>query len=367
MAAERALSLAATGEAIDFYRRALALEPTPARHLGLTNALMRRGELSDMRVELQKALDGFIAQGDAEGAARASLAFAQIMLGEGRAEDVVRWVEKSYTFLAHDAAPEMHAQAHFLLGSARRQTEDLLAEAEADLTEAAQLATTNGLPGLAASVRFELGNMLAERGDLRGAIAAFEDSIGLAEMTGNPLQTVLGHNNAGYHALLAGDLDGARRHVDAGVQLAEANALRMPLQYLYSTRGEIALAENMWDEAEQWFQRGMVEAERLGNAIQVANYRANLALAARGRGDLDSAVLLLEQARTDATKLTAPHLQAQIDLWLTQLYLARGERAAAQDALTRAEKRLAHSDRAQLKGWAKRLRDEMTGEEVRTK
>ncbi len=359
MAGERALAVAAPNAAVDFYRRAIELENTPARQMGLGRALLRRGDVAELHAALQNALDGFVAQGNAHGAAQASLALAESFLGAGRADEVVRWVEKSETFLNHDADPELHARAHFLLGASRRTTEETLAEAESNLTEAAHLATENDLPNLAASVRFELGNMLAERGDLDGAIEAFNESIALAELSDNQFQVVLGHNNIAYHALLKPDLNLAHAHIETALQIAAANQLRQPLQYLYSTRGEIALAENKWDEAEQWFQRGMREAERGGNAIQVANYRANLALAARGRGDLDSAVLLLEGARTDAAKLTAPHLQAQIDLWLTEVYLARGERAAALDALTRTEKHLAHSDRMRLKEWASRLREQL--------
>lgn len=39
MAAERALALAAPTEAVDFYRQALALDPSPARELGLGRGL----------------------------------------------------------------------------------------------------------------------------------------------------------------------------------------------------------------------------------------------------------------------------------------------------------------------------------------
>ena len=110
-------------------------------------------------------------------------------------------------------------------------------------------------------------------------------------------------------------------------------------------------------------ERGLLEAERVGSAIQAANYRANLALAARGRGDLDNALLLFDQARVEAAKLPAPHLQVQIDLWLTEVYLARSERAAARESLLRTDKQLAHGDRGRLKECAKRLRGELAGED----
>ena len=46
MAAEHALALAATNEAESFYRQSLALEPTPARQIGLGRVLMRSGDLT---------------------------------------------------------------------------------------------------------------------------------------------------------------------------------------------------------------------------------------------------------------------------------------------------------------------------------
>ena len=113
--------------------------------------------------------------------------------------------------------------------------------------------------------------------------------------------------------------------------------------------------------ASRWFRRGLAEAERNGNGKQAASYQANLGLAAQGRGDLDSALLLLEGAQAAASRFPAPHLQTQIDLWLVELYRARGEQAAADGALARAEARLTSCERAGLRAWADRLRHEADG------
>ena len=233
-----------------------------------------------------------------------------------------------------------------------------MTDAEWHLGEAARLAAANHQLNLAASVRLELGNLLAEKGDLAGAVRAYQDSIELARASRDPhqFQEVLAHNNAAYHLLLLNDWVGARTHIEAGLQLAQARDLRVSLQYLYSTRGELALGEKNWAEAEEWFRKGLAEAERNDNARQIANLHANLALAAQGRGELDEALTLLEAAHRQAAALPVPHLQIQIDLWLTELHRARNEHVAANEALKRAEARLKGSGRKWLMEWAKRLR-----------
>ncbi|MGE5138084.1 MAG: tetratricopeptide repeat protein, partial [Rudaea sp.] len=125
--------------------------------------------------------------------------------------------------------------------------------------------------------------------------------------------------------------------------------------HLYSTRGEIALAEKNWQEAEDWFKRGLAEAEHNGNRREQANSHANLGLAALGRGDPDAAVMLLETARQEVAELPEPHLRARTELDLAQVYLERGERSAAREALDRARTVLANSSRKTLQVWADRL------------
>lgn len=233
-----------------------------------------------------------------------------------------------------------------------------LSEAEAHLGEAARLATGNNLSEMAARSQFELGNLLAQRGDLKKALQAFDNAISLAQAAGSHFLEILGHNNLAYHAQLAGDLATAREHIETGLSLAEVHDLLISRQYLYSTRGEIALAEEYFDEAEAWFTRGLREAERQANNLQVANIRANLGLVAQARGDLDRALMLLETARAAVAAILAPpqHLQIQIDLWLAELYIRRGERAAADEALSRAETHLGEGERQGLREWAKKLR-----------
>jgi ATP/maltotriose-dependent transcriptional regulator MalT len=367
MAAQYALSLAAPAEAVDFYRQAIALESTPARQMGLGQALRWQGDLPGARQAFEAALAG-LASSNRPGAAMACLELAETYLPAGQPDQTVRWAEQALTYLDHPLEtpaayttsvppdPAAHAMAHLLLGAGLLQTGLRLAEAEHHLTTANQLAAAHTLAEVSAQSRFELGNLLARRNDLAGAVAAFQEASRLAEIANNQHLLVLGHNNAAYHSLLAGDLTAAHTHIETALALNESLMLSIPRQYLYSTRGEIALAEQQWAEAENWFKRGWPEVEKHHNQELKATYQANLSLAARGRGDLDNALWLLETAREMAASLTAPTLQIQLDLWLTELYQERGEGACAKTTLSQVLARLAGVEQPRLQAWADRLR-----------
>jgi DNA-binding SARP family transcriptional activator len=351
MAAEHALRLAAPAEAVAFYRQALALEPTPAREFGLGQALLRQGDIAEVRTVLERAMRGFESSGDRPRAGRASLRIAETFFASARFAEGQAWIEKGLNYLDQANDVESHALAHLLLGSSGAS-----AETEQHLRSAARHAQESDLFELGARSHFVLGNLLAERGDLAAALESYRAAVALAEKAGDEFQQALALNNLAYHSLLAGDLTAAHQYVEAGLALADQRALRIPLQNLYSTRGEIALAEHQWRDAEEWFERGLAEAERNANAREIANARANLGLTARGQGDLDAALVLLDSARESAARLTDQHLQIKIDLLLVELYLQRGERTAASEALRRAEAALQTSPRRLWQEWAARLR-----------
>ena len=359
LAAARSLKLTATTEAIALYRQALQLEDTPERHLGLAQALIAGSDLEAARQELHLAATAFEQARNSVGMGQAYLDLALSYMASGDGERVQEWANKAATALGSPPDPVLHTRLHNLLAAGGLVAGRPLAWAEAHLLEAIQLASAHNLPAVAGVGRFELGNLLAQRGDLPGALEAFAAALALAQSSGDLFQEVLAHNNLAYHALLAEDLDTAQTHIAAGLALAQSHELFTPRQYLYSTRGEIALAQGAFDEAEQWFNRALAEAKRNNNQLQAANIQANLGLVARARGALDEAKLLLEEARHAITHLTAPHLQTQLDLWLAEVYWQRGERAAAQQALAQAQARLSGSERRGLQAWAARVQATM--------
>jgi DNA-binding SARP family transcriptional activator len=361
MAAEQALLLAAPAEAANFYRRALELAPTSARYTNLGQALVRQSDIAGARSTFETALRFAEHEQSPFNAASACLGLAGTYLMDGAGEQVIFWARRGLTRLVDEQRPDLCARAYFLLGAGLSQLEQAFEEAESYLTQAAYLADEHHIIEMIGASRFELGNLLARRGDLSAAIAAFQHAANLSRQLDHTWPEILAHNNIAYHSMLAGDLAAAHQHIESGLRLAEEHSLEIPKQWLYSTSGEIALAERRWDDAERWFTDGFAITRQYGNKPQMATYQANLALTARGRGDLDSAVLQLEQAREQAALLATPHLQIQIDLWLAELYIERGESTAGAAALDRAEQQLNGSNYQRLREWADRV-----GRELRT-
>jgi DNA-binding SARP family transcriptional activator len=358
LAGDYALTVAAPVEAAYFYEQAIAIEQTAARLLGLGRAHIWGGDLDAGCSAFERALALFQQAADHSGAAWISLQLADI--GTMRSQfDLTMQFAKQALELAGDVDQAVAAAAHVLIGSSLRIQGAPLPEAEAHIMEAIRLATMMNLPDMLTYCYVGLSNIRADQGDMQGAFAAAQEIVRYARQSGNDFYEAVGYNNSAYRALLLGNYQGAHEYLEAGLRLVEERVLEVPRQWLYSTRGELALAEEEWDEAERWFQRGIVHAERNGNQAQIAMYYANLGLAARGRGDLTRAVQLLEQAQANTTHETAAFQQTQIDLWLAETYAQQEDYVAADRSLARAEERLAMNAHPYLQQGIAALRERL--------
>lgn len=356
LAGDYALTVAAPTEAAYFYEQAIAVEPTAARQLGLGRAHIWRGDLDGGWSAFETALQLFQQQDDRSGAAWISLQLADISTMRSHFDTAAQLAEQALAFAGDDDGA-VAAAAHVLIGTSLRIQGAPLAQAEAHVAQAIQIATAHNLPDILTYCYVGLSNSRADQGDIPGAFAAALEIVRYARQSGNDFYEAVGYNNAAYRALLLGNYEVAHQYLAAGLQLVEARALEVPRQWLYSTRGELALAEHDWDGAEGWFRRGIAHAERNGNRPQIAMYHANLGLAARGRGALATAVQLLEQAREATSHETAAFQQVQIDLWLAETYAQQDDRAAAETALARVEAQLATGAHPHLRPQAVAIRE----------
>ncbi len=341
----------------------LAPTASPDEKLRLTHTLGRLHQsLGDLAVAQhwhQNNLEIARAMGDETAQARAFLE-----LGEGGlvVNDYRTAAESARAALAlcetsgSPTSTALIGRGRRLLGAAMAMEGSDLAAAEEHLQAAVVAQRGAGSRSDLCAALFELGNIAAQRGDLQRALALYLDAAQDAEAGSVHYYAALAWNNYAYHSLLLGEIPAARSAADASLKLAETYQMLGVLLYLYSTRGEINLYLGEWTAAAEWFRRGLSLAEELGSLERQAGYRAGLALAAEGQGDLSAAIQLLEEALGMVAGQGYWDLQTRIQLWLAGILIQRGDLALAEPHLDAARVTARSHGRALWQTQEERLR-----------
>ena len=325
-AGQRAVRLAAWRAAIGFFRQALAATPAseqPELLVALGNAQLHAGELAAAEETLHAALQLPPTQ-------RQTNILRAVLRGLGEAQilqaryPAVMELAQSY---ANHIDPSIRATAQFMWGAS-------LSLEGLDLDEAARHLATSQEESRAAGVSdvqmaqidFELGNIAAQQGRLPEAIAHYERTLALSrpdKSTERDLDEalrsqILAHNNIAYHLHLLGD-PRASSYIKKALVMAQEKGVLSVLAYLLSTKGEIALAQEEFTEAESAFTQALAHAQRLSQPERVAGITANLGLLAIARGQNELAIHRLSAALAQADAISSRFLAAQIRLWLAPL------------------------------------------------
>jgi DNA-binding SARP family transcriptional activator len=361
-AGDRALSLAAPVEAAQFYEQALALQPTALRYYRLGLARRRQADLDGARAAYIQALRACEQANEWSWAARSCLEMARISLARNQFDDIVTWVERARGYLPYDEDPVLsHVLSAYLMGGHLRGTGQSLQAAIAQLNEALLAAIKGNMVELLPGILLELGTVVAHTGESTSAIRCFNELIAIAHTIGDYFHEALGYHNLAATALQVGDLPMARNAIEAGMKLARSRAVHLVNQWLFATRGELAMADRHWNEADSWFARGLAEAERHDNTVQIAHLHAAKGLAAFERGEVDQAITLLENAHARLTRESARYLLITIDLRLIEIEEKVGRPEVAKLILIRAQDLLRGSDYTALHAWADRLHAQLRG------
>ncbi|MBI3733036.1 MAG: transcriptional regulator, partial [Chloroflexi bacterium] len=361
-AGQLAAQLPAWKEAIGFFEQALQAETDRGRRREI---LMALGEAhfaaggADPAVEaFRAALDLALADGGIGEVNAARLALARGLFGQARYAESITLAQ---TVLASGDSDNA-MMAEFAWGSALSvEGADLVGAAE-HLQKAGALCDGQADPLRLAQIKFDLGGVRAQQGDLVSAIALYRESLDAARAPlslskgGGPsaLWQALAHNNLGYHLHLLND-PGALEHAQTGLALAEEGGIIPVKPYLLSTLGEIALARNDLDAAEAYFTEGLALAERISAPERITGLTANLGRVAARRGLTALAVHRLSTALARADALGLQHLAAQIRLWLVPLLPpaeARAHLAEARAIIVAGDRRLLMQPLADLEAGA---------------
>jgi tetratricopeptide (TPR) repeat protein len=262
---------------------------------------------------------------DTLGMEAATLALARTQLSQARYAEVRGLAQQ---VLAGAPAPLSAALAEFIIGTAYSIEGADLTQASQHLLAAEHHLQTASAQGQVdevrrAQVRFELGSVAAQRGDLEAAVQLYRESMLIADEITSPEaqpQRILARNNLAYHLhlLSPGDPE-AQAAAEAGLNLAQSTGILGMLPYLYSTLGEIALGRGDLASAEGSFRQGLALAEQQPLPERVAGLTANLGLVALAHGETTLALHRLSAAMAHADALGTHHLAAQIRLWLAPL------------------------------------------------
>jgi DNA-binding SARP family transcriptional activator len=296
LAAQQASQVGAFVETVGYARRAVEWEATAPRHLALGRALMFSGTAAEAQTHLETALHLFEQDQDGIGSVNAAMTLALIAISNGRHEDARRWLARPT--LAQDEAlnPALCAEASLVATTVERYNQDYAAALNY-LDQAERLVKEHNLTALAMQAAFERGNLLANRGEIGAAVVAFAKARQVAEDTKDVFGAALAGNNLAYHTFLAGDIAQAQTQIDAALALTERYQLNLLAQYIYSTAGEIALAQHDLTRAEEVFERAFAAAQARDNRTQMANIRASQALVAQAQHNLAQARTLAAEAR----------------------------------------------------------------------
>ncbi len=338
-AAQLAKQIAAWREAIEFYEQALAADlPDLERAeilLELGEARFRAGETAQAAEAYRAALK--LCAPQSMEADRARLALAQSLLNQARYAEAIDLVKQ----VREAGRPEMIVSAEMQWGTTLSVEGADLSGAAVHLQNAEVLLRQRAVadqPDAArlAQIKFELGSVAAQRGDLEEAVALYRAAIEIGAQDGQALPfRVLGYNNLAYHLYLLHD-PAAIEYALQGLQLAREQGALGLQPFLLSTLGEIELEHDL-AAAEQYFNEGLTLAERLSMPERIAGLTANLGRVAQRRGETALAIDRLSTALAQADALGLPHLAAQIRLWLVPLLPPAEARVQLAEARTIAE------------------------------
>ncbi|MEM8530600.1 MAG: AAA family ATPase [Chloroflexota bacterium] len=321
-AAQQAMRLKAWQEATSFYRQALDgadQEQWFAIAMELGEAYFHAGEAAQASKIFQSALAFAETHQDQDKADNARLALARSLIPQSRFAEIIRLISQVHT----TDIPDHRVTIEFLWGTALSlEGSDLVAATE-HLKVAEAHIEQQHQPNVShlVQIRFELGSVAAQRGDLTTAIAYYRAALAAAEKSTDALANywrTLVYNNLAYHLMLLGDAT-AIDYAQSGMRHAQEHGLLGLQTYLYSTLGEIALVDNDLNTAEEQFTIGLQLAERLSMPERVAGLTANLGLVALRQNQSDRATHYLSTALAQADNLKIHHLATQIRVWFAPL------------------------------------------------
>jgi DNA-binding SARP family transcriptional activator len=345
-AGQLAANLAAWVEALAFYKQALALESDDMERarifLAMGTAHIYKGDFALASEDFRSALELAEASQNLPLLEEAHLGLIRSFFPhQARFTEAVETSKK----LLESGPPQLAVCAEFVLGTSLAIDSAHPVEAEYHLREAERLLRDQGgifdTKVTDIQIKYQLGAVLGQQGRNEEAFASYREVLDLMERgegTLDPMAmgNIMLYNHLAYYAHLLGDAS-AVMYAQTGIKLARERGSLSLLPFLYSTSGEIALANGDLDAAEKYFRDGLTLAEQTPLLVAVAGLTANLGLVAKARGQSAVAREQLQKALVLVQPLGNHHLEVRIRIWLAPLLAAEDARTSLNSARVLAE------------------------------
>jgi class 3 adenylate cyclase len=290
-AGDRAATLSALPQAERYYAEALALLPTddPERPaLLLRQGRTRFFRFEDGADELEAARVGFLAAGDRERAAEATLMLADISWRSGQRDRMLERLADASALVAD--TPPSRIQATVLSNVSRYEMLADHDERAIELgREALKMAQELGLDDLRAHALNNIGSARAFSGD-PGGIADLEESIAIASRLNSISDLLRGLNNLAVLHNVYGQLGRAREGEAKTRELAEHYGHSGFVRFIDGGAGVgNRYIDGQWDEALAAANAFLVEVESGSPHYQAATCYSFRGLIRMGRADIPGA------------------------------------------------------------------------------
>jgi DNA-binding SARP family transcriptional activator/tetratricopeptide (TPR) repeat protein len=339
-AGQLAANLAAWVEAIAFFQQALSLETDQTARawifLALGAAHFHKGDFAPSTADYQSAVGLAQACQNWPLLEEAHVGLNLSLIPQARFLEAVALARE----LHRSGPPELAICAEFIWGASLGVESAHPVEAERHLHAAERLLHeqqgTFDSRITSVQIKYSLAGVFGQQGRRLEAIAQFREVLDMLERGDGSLDTlrnIMLYNNLAYHLHLVGDASAAT-YIQAGIKLARERGSLSHLPYLYSTSGEIALANGDLDAAEKYFQDGLDLARQIPIPERIAGMTANLGLVAIERGETELGRERLQTALDLVEPLGNHHLEVRIRIWLAPLLSLPDARACLKSAHT---------------------------------
>ena len=322
-AGRQAANLAAWREASEYYELALKGLTGAARLpalQGLAEALSRTGDYPRacevLRDTLAEAIEAKVDHAQIE---QIQLALARSLMPQARFSEVIELAEQIRT----SCAPQSEAAAELMWGTALSLEGASLQEAADHLHNAESLWRQNRSSDLASlsQIQFELGNVLAQQGEIAQAVEVYRQALESAEQVPSDdalEQRILALNNLAYHMLLLGD-PAAEDFGKAGLSWRRKKACWGCKPIFIRPWVKSIWPGATWRRRRHIFKMAWCWRRVISIQERVAGITANLGLVAAEQGETALAIHRLSTALGQADALGTRHLAALVRIWLAPL------------------------------------------------